>query len=431
MSDQIQALLASHGGDESGWLGALRAEARGHFETLGFPTTRAEDWKYTSTRSLREAGLVHDTGVVDVKQVAAAIDGLDLPSGAGRLVLYNGRLVQELSDVEGLPNGVTALPLALATEVPGFREHLGSGLNVSTEPFTALNQAFLQDGLYLSLASGVELAEPLVLVHVARGGDKAVLSNPRNLVVLGDNARGALLEVDLGEGTTCTNTLTEVILGTGAYLEHHRWQLGDAGTHHVGRTEVRQGRDSDYRAHTLSLGKGWVRNDVVVGLDAPGASCNLRGLYLTGAGQHVDNHTTIHHWAAHCTSRELYKGVLSGKSRGVFNGRIVVHRDAQKSDSDQGNHNLLLSEAARVDTKPQLEIFADDVKAAHGTTVGQLDENAVFYMRSRGISKAAAVRILAGAFAREILDDMAASPVYECAMALVDAKLGSLYEEGE
>ncbi len=430
MSESIQALMASHGGDESGWLGALRAKARAHFETLGFPTTRVEDWKYTSTRSLREAGLVHDTGAVDAEPAAAAIDELDLPSGAGRLVLYNGRLVPGLSDVEGLPAGVTALPLALATEAPGFREHLGASLQVSTEPFTALNQAFLQDGLYLSLAEGVELAEPLVVLHLARGGDSAVLSNPRNLVVLGANARGALLEVDVGAGTTCTNCVTEVVLGPGANLEHHRWQLGGSGTHHVGRTEVRQERDSEYRAHTLSLGDGWVRNDLVVGLDAPGATCILRGLYLTGKGQHVDNHTTIHHRAAHCTSRELYKGVLSGKSRGVFNGRIVVHRDAQKSDSDQGNHNLLLSDTARVDTKPQLEIFADDVKAAHGTTVGQLDEDAVFYMRSRGIPVGTAVRILAGAFAREILDDMVDSPVHACALALVDTKLGSLYEEG-
>ncbi len=429
MSEQIQALLASHGGDDSGWLGALRVEARGHFETLGFPTTRIEDWKYTSTRALREARLVHDTSAVDEAQAAAMMANLELPDGAGRLVLYNGRLVVGLSDVEGLPTGVTALPLGLAAEAPGFREHLGAGLQVSAEPFTALNQAFLQDGLFLSIEKGVEISGPLVVVHLARGGNEAILSNPRNLVVLGDNARASVLEVGLGEGTTCTNTLTEVVLGPGARMDHHLWQLGGPSTHHVGRIEARQERDSVYRAHTLSLGKGWVRNDVVVGMEAPGAACTLRGLTLADDGQHVDHHTTIHHRAAHCTSRELYKGVLAGTSRGVFGGRIVVHKDAQRSDSDQSNHTLLLSEAARMDTKPQLEIFADDVKAAHGTTVGQLDGEAVFYLRSRGIPKAQAVQMLAGAFAREILDDMVDSPVYEAALFLVETQLGSLYGE--
>ncbi|MEE2750479.1 MAG: Fe-S cluster assembly protein SufD [Myxococcota bacterium] len=429
MMERLQRLVDTHSvGVESERLVGVRAQGREQFEALGFPTTRLEDWKYTSTRQLREGEYVHDQApfTADRLEVASkAIEGLELPEAALRLVLINGRLVDSLSTLGELQDGVRLLPLGDALQEDGHE--LGRLVDTENQAFTALNQAFLQDGLFLPVADGVVLNGMVQLVHISEPSEQAIVAHPRHLIVLGRNARASLLQVELGgDGVTWSNGVTEIELADGAGLEHQLWQLAGVGAHQVNRIEVRQERNSHYGVHTMTLGSGWVRNDLGVGLDGPGAECHLKGLYLLGDGQHADNHTTIHHRASHCISRELYKGVLAGRSRGVFNGRVVVYKDAQKSDSDQGNHNLLLSDSARVDTKPQLEIFADDVKAAHGTTVGQLDSEALFYMRSRGIPRDQAMRILTGAFAREIVDGIEDESLREFAVRLVNAQLLAL-----
>ncbi len=434
MIESLQRLVDTHsGGVESERLVGVRAQAREQFKTLGFPTTQLEDWKYTSTRQLREGDYVHDQAPFTpdrLAAVSAAIDGLELPEAALRLVLVNGRLVDSLSTLGGLQEGVRLLPLGHALQEDGVSNDLGRWVDTENQAFTALNQAFLQDGLFLHVADGVVVDGMVQLVHISEASDQAIVAHPRHLVVLGRNARASLLQVELGgDGATWSNGVTEIVLADGAGLEHQLWQLGGVGAHQVNRIEVHQERDSRYAVHTMTLGSGWVRNDLGVGLDGAGAECQLKGLYLLGHGQHADNHTSIHHRAPNCTSRELYKGVLTARSRGVFNGRVVVYKDAQKSDSDQGNHNLLLSDSARVDTKPQLEIFADDVKAAHGTTVGQVDAEALFYMRSRGISRDQAMRILTSAFAREIVDDLQDGPLREFAIRLINAQLVVLQNE--
>lgn len=438
MSENLQRLLDSHAaGTESDRLVGVRGAGRAQFEALGFPTTRLEDWKYTSTRRLREGEFVHDQEPLTsehIERISAVIDELELPDASLRLVLVNGRMVESLSRVDGRQEGVEILPLGQALLEDSCADYLGRLVDTETQAFTALNQAFLQDGLFLHVADGVVVDGFVQLLHFSQAGEQPIVSHPRNLVVLGRNARAQLLEVSLGrfgrpgdgQGTVWNNAVTEIELADGAGLEHYVWQLADTGSHQVGRIEVHQERDSRYSVQTMTLGSGWVRNDLGVGLDAPGAECDLRGLYLVGDGQHVDNHTTIHHRAPHCTSRELYKGVLAGESRAVFNGRVIVYKDAQKSDSDQANHNLLLSDSARIDTKPQLEIFADDVKAAHGTTVGQLDDDALFYMRTRGIPRDLAQRILTGAFAREIVDGIRDEALQESAIRLVNAQLLAL-----
>jgi len=434
MMERLQKLVETHsGGVESERLVGVRAQAREQFEALGFPTTRLEDWKYTSTRQLREGEYVHDQAPLTAERLSAiseALDGLELPESDLRLVLVNGRLVESLSELGGLQKGVRVMPLGEALQEEDASISLGRWVDTETQAFTALNQAFLQNGLFLHVADGVVLDGMVQLVHVSEAGDQSIVSHPRHLLVLGRNARAGLLQVDLGvDGVAWSNSVTEIELADGAALEHHIWQLAGVGAHQVNRIEVHQERDSNYAAHTMTLGSGWVRNDLGVCLDGPGAECHLKGLYLVGDGQHVDNHTSIHHKAPNCTSRELYKGVLAGRSRGVFNGRIVVYKDAQRSDSDQGNHNLLLSESARVDTKPQLEIFADDVKAAHGTTVGQLDTEALFYLRSRGIARDEAMRILTGAFAREIVEQISEGPLREFGVRLIDQQLVGLQKE--
>ncbi|MGH7300387.1 MAG: Fe-S cluster assembly protein SufD, partial [Candidatus Rokuibacteriota bacterium] len=306
---------------------------------------------------------------------------------------------------------VGSLAEALITDEPTVRAHLAADV-APGDAFGALNAAFWPDGAFLHVPAGVRLEEPIQLLFVATAGAPGA-DHPRSVIVLEPESRAVLVEsyVALGEEAYLTNASTEMALGPGAGLEHHRIVLEGRRAFHVGRIRVRQGPDSRFASHAVTLGGRLVRSEVDVRLDAPGAECALNGLFVVGGAQHVDTHTVVDHARPRTTSRQLYKGVLDGRSRGVFNGRVVVRPGADGTDAHQTNKNLILSDGVEVDSKPQLEIFADDVKCSHGAADGQLAEDAIFYLESRGLDEVAARTLLTHGFANEVLGRIGVEPV--------------------
>jgi Fe-S cluster assembly protein SufD len=394
------------------WLQAQREAAIARFAERGFPTTREEDWKYTSVRPIeKQAFALNAPGVQAMTPASVhALGFADLP--AHRLVFVNGHLDAALSQLGTLPAGVSVRSLreAIAQAPDELEGRLGEIVNFAVHPFAALNTAFIDDGAYVALRAGAVLDTPLHLLFVTTDGS---IVHPRVLVVAGENSQATVIEqyVGVGDHAYFNNAITEVVASEGASIEHYKLQQEGAKGFHVAGLHVRQEKDSRFVSHSVSLGGALVRNDIAVLLAATGGECTLNGLYLASGRQHVDYHTLIDHASAHATSREFYKGVLDGRARGVFNGRVIVRQDAQKTDAQQTNRNLLLSVDAEIDTKPQLEIYADDVKCAHGATVGQLSEEAIYYLRSRGIDAATARSLLTYAFADEIIRHIPLAPI--------------------
>ncbi len=392
------------------WLKELRQSAITSFEKLGFPTNRNEDWKYTSVGSLVATVFERDEhGRNDTKSVAeAAIHVLSFADSVyNRLVFVNGVYLPELSGVRGLPVGarVESLANALRRDDDIVHAHLSRYVRYQEHSFAALNTAFIEDGALVFIPKGEVIEEPIYLVFVSTGPYRPVVSHPRNLIVAEEGSQGRIVEshVGTGSGAYFANAVTEIFGGEGASIEHYLLQRGGDAGFHIGTLEAQLSRQCNLSAHSITLAGSLVRNDVHVVLNGEGSECSLNGLYLMDGKQHVDNHTEIEHCMPRARSQELYKGILSGSARGVFNGKILVHKDAQKSDARQTNKNLVLSENAVINTQPQLEIHADDVKCSHGSTVGQLDRDSLFYLRSRGIGSAEAQSLLCYAFASEVV----------------------------
>lgn len=397
------------------WVRDLRRGGAARFAEVGFPTTRDEEWKYTDVTPILQAGF--KPAVPGVNGVSPAQLGKfwfeNLPSH--RLVFVNGHYSDKLSTPGTWPKDVTVMSLAEAFrgESQRLEPYLGRYVPEKLHGFAALNTALFTDGVYIHLGRGTRLATPIHLLYVTTGAADPMLSLPRNLVVAEEDSQAVLIEnyVAIGEATYFTNALTEVVVGPHAVIEHYRLQEEGASAYHVGGLHAHLDRDGRFTAHGIDLGGRLVRNDLHGVLDAVGAECHLNGLYVLGGRQHVDNHTHIDHAKPRGTSREFYKGVLDGRSRAVFHGRVVVQPNAQHTDAQQVNNNLLLSREAEADTEPQLEIYADDVKCSHGATVGQLDPDALFYLRSRAMDVAAARDLLTYAFARDVLNRIRLEPV--------------------
>ena len=288
------------------------------------------------------------------------------------------------------------------------------------QAFVALNTAFLEDGAFIEIPRGVTAAAPIYILFVSTA-DEPNASHPRSLILVGDNSQASIIEdyVSLGEATCFTNAVTEIIAGENSVVEHYKLQAENEQAFHISTVQVRQARSSSFTSHSISFGGSLARNDVNVALAGSGAECTLNGLYMTSNKQHVDNHTVVDHLKPHCNSRELYKGILDDRSSAVFNGSVIVRKDAQKTDARQSNKNLLLSEGATINSKPQLEINADDVKCAHGTSIGHLDEDSIYYLRSRGIGLNEARTVLTYGFANDVLNRMKVDAVrvrLECAL---------------
>jgi Fe-S cluster assembly protein SufD len=384
-----------------------RSEALEILGERGLPSQRDEDWKYTSIKPITRSRFSPAVSGVDCSEdfiAGSAIENLD----AWQLVFADGFHLPHRSKTNGLPEGVQVAGLAEAlTRDPGpIVDRLGSAVGKMPHGFAAMNSAFVGDGALVEVAPGVQLEKPIELLFVSGCSGEGFLSMPRNLVILGEGSQCSIIErhISFGAERSLSNSLTEIILDKNATLNYCCAQDQAERTFHVGGLFARLAHSAKLKATTVTVGKAWVRNDARIDLDAEGAHANLDGAYLAFGRCHVDNHTHISHNAPECTSRECYKGVLGDRGHAVFHGRIVVQPNAQKTDSEQSNQNLLLSADAQIDTKPQLEIYADDVKCAHGATVGQMDEAALFYLVSRGVDRETARRMLTQAFAAEILE---------------------------
>ncbi|CAG4882464.1 Iron-sulfur cluster assembly protein SufD [Georgfuchsia toluolica] len=417
--DEFSRAKAALPGSRLPWLAGIRTEAMEEFHTRGFPTLRDEDWKYTSVARIEQGrfSLLSDvTPPVMTKGnprgTTQQIEALALPE-AQLLVFVDGRHMPTLSRINALPMGITIASIAdlLAREPETLHTLLARQSRDYSSGFAALNAACMIDGSYLYLAQDTVLDAPLHLLFVATQDNLA--THVRNFVVAEANSRACIVEhhVALGAPRYFTNIATDIVAGRGASIEHHKLQEESAKAFHIAATNACLSQDSHFVSASYAFGGALARIDISVALDGEGAECSLAGLYMGDGRQHVDHHTSINHNRPRGTSREFYKGVLSGAARAVFNGKVIVHPGAQHSDALQTNHNLLLSEQAEVDTKPQLEIWADDVKCSHGATVGQLDDNQIFYLRSRGMDDAAARALLTYAFAAELTNRVALAPL--------------------
>ena len=398
-----------------GWMRRLREAARGRFEEVGFPTTRAEEWKYTNVAPIART-VFQPAAEVPADQVGEKLAGARFADlRAPRVVVVNGRYSAELSNVDGLPEGVrvSSLAQALETEPESLQPHLARCAGYDNHVFIALNTAMLEDGVFVRIANRRVLDCPLYLLHVTGVNGSAVASHPRTLVVADRDSQARIIEGYLGleEGVCFSNAVTEAVLGEGAVLDYTKLEVERDQAFHFGALHVRQARSSSFHSHSLALGGRLVRNEIGVVLAGEGAEATLNGLYLATGERHIDNYTTLDHAQPHCPSRELYKGILDGKAHAVFHGRIIVRPEAQKTDAIQRNKNLLLSAEAVINTKPQLEIYADDVRCTHGATVGQVDPEGVFYLRSRGIAAEEARSLLTQAFASEMLERLQFEPL--------------------
>lgn len=404
-------------GSDAAWLSEMREDALDRFLSLGFPTTRDEEWRFTSVAPIAEQAFVL-TGdpTPDVKRVDVAPFRLQGILRA-EVVFVNGRYVPALSNVGALPPGarVESLASSLSARADEMEPYLARLAPFERQAFTALNTAFLADGAYVRIPAHTILEEPIHVLFLSTGeaGDRPTMSHPRLLVVMGDDSQASIVEsyASPDGGRYLTNAVTEIVVGENAVLAHYKVQRDSTQAYHVGTMHVRAQRNANVTSHAINLGGALARNDVLAVLDGEGVECTLYGLYLANERRHVDNHTTIDHAKPHCGSREVYKGILADRARGVFNGKIIVRPDAQKTDAKQTNRALLLSEDAQINTKPQLEIFANDVKCTHGAAVGQLDDEAVFYLRARGLGDADARHLLIHAFAADVLNRMTLEPV--------------------
>ena len=400
---------------EPSWLTAARDEALARFTASGFPTTRDEDWRFTPVSPIVTTPFVDaEAGHVDANRLAPHLFG---DAVAAELVFVNGRFSAGLSRTENLPAGLEVGSLAqlIATRPEALEPWLTTGAANQGSAFTSLNTAFLEDGAFVEISRDAVIDRPIHVVFYSTGGGAPAVAYPRLLVVAGEHSEGSLIETYAGsEGTTyLTNTVAEFFVGHRAILNHYRLQRESLSAYHVGTQVVRTGRETGCQSHNFVLGGAIARNDVSAVLGGQGGDTTLNGLYLAGGTQLVDTHTTIDHALPHNGSHELYKGILGGKSRGVFNGKIIVRQDAQKTDAKQTNKALLLSDGAQIDTKPQLEIFADDVKCTHGATVGQLDPEMLFYLQARGIALADARALLILGFAGDVVNRVTFAPLRE------------------
>lgn len=394
-------------------LRALRENALHHFSQVGYPTPRDEAWKYTNLAPFLGKSFVPDAG--DDIPATLPLEGYLLGAEVPRLVFVDGRFAPALSRVVGLPRGVTVGSLGerLRGEPDGLEKFLGEHMPDAPQGFAQLNTAFMTDGAYIRLAAGAVLEQPIHVLYVARPGARPNAAYLRNLVFGEAGSRVTLIEhyVSLEGAEALTSAITQCVLEQGAAVEHYKLNEQGDGIYHFAGVHVHQEGDSRYASHNVQVGARLARLDLRAVLAGQGGECTLNGLYLGRGRQHIDNHTYIDHQVPRCTSREWYKGVLDGHSRGVFDGHVVVRQGAQHSDARQLNHNLLLSDDAEADTRPQLLIYADDVQCSHGSTVGQLDRDALFYLRARGIAEAEARRLLVEAFARDVVERMGFEPL--------------------
>ncbi|HEY6765575.1 MAG TPA: Fe-S cluster assembly protein SufD [Candidatus Sulfotelmatobacter sp.] len=437
-TEQLESYLVTFGdfrkqasGRNLGWLRKLREDAFARFCEVGFPTTRDEDWRFTNVAAIAKAEF-RLPNASEKLVTAAEIEAHCIAGSVCRLVFVNGQFSPQLSSLGNLPAGVevNSLGLQIEKDPSSVERHLGRYLNIQRDAFSALNTAFAADGGYVYVARRTVLENPIHLLFVSKGDSSSrssLMSHPRNLIVAEAESELTLVEdyISLDEDVSFCNTATELVVGDSAVVSHYMLERENRKALNISTLRLQQGRGANVSSHSVLLGGALVRNNVHPVLAGEGGECLINGLFAGTGDQHLDNYMLVEHASPHCASRQFYNGILNDHAHGVFHGRIIVHKDAQKTDAKQTNRNLLLSDDARIDTKPQLEIYADDVKCTHGATIGQIDEGALFYLRSRGIEEASARKLLLGAFADECLDRMKPGPARTQVEALIDQSLSS------
>lgn len=384
------------------WLDKLRATAAENFSEHGLPTVQDEEWRYTDIRRLKRQNFSLQFSSEDVSQIIDTLPNYDVT----RIFLINGLFSPAISK-DAIPEGVHIESLATKLANDSLQGILSSSIPAERHAFIDLNTAYCFDGVVITLDTNTVLAKPIEIIHVTTGADHATISHARNIVIAGKHSQADIIERSMSvnaENIYLNNTVTEIIAHDGAQLEHYKIQEEAPQAFHIGGVFVSQSRDSTVVNHNIALGGNLVRNDIQFNLLGTGAHCGMSGLVLGKQSQHVHNHTEVAHRVPHCTSDQFYKNVLDDKSRAIFRGRIIVAQDAQKTAAEQQNDNLLLSADAEANTKPQLEIYADDVTCSHGATIGQLEEKSLFYFQSRGIKHEDAQRLLTFAFVNEVVD---------------------------
>jgi len=392
------------------WFSKHRKSAFNFFKESGFPNTKNEDWKYTDTKPITKNifSNISNTNIVARDNEVNEIIFKDLE--CINLVFINGAYSEEYSDIKNISDKVIIKNMAnaLVNDENLLKEHLTQHIDQDSSSFTALNTAFIQDGIYINIPENIDIERPININYISMDGSNAFATHPRNLILMGENSNATIIENYVGNGDSnyFTNSVTETFLSQGAILKHYKIQQESFNAFHIGSLNTSLSKDSRFESHSVSIGGALVRNNINANLNGEGAEIIMNGLYMTDNAQHVDNHTHVNHLKPHTHSHQNYRGVLNGKSRGVFNGKVVVHPKAQKIEAYQNNANLLLSDDSEIDTKPELEIYADDVKCTHGATVGQLDDDMLFYLRSRAVDEQTARSLLTYAFADEVLNEI-------------------------
>lgn len=421
--ERLSEFLDSGRGDAPEWLADLRREAISGFGELGFPTLSDEEWRFTNLEALRRGSFsIAENGISDVSEKTVdsyGFSGLDCL----RLVFVNGRFASSLSDLGDVGEGIVvkALSEAVREHDDLVRGHLAKYADYEKDAFISLNTSYFEDGVFVYVPDRTVLEKPVHVLHVSTDEGRPLFINPRNLIIIGQSSDAKVIEhyVSMSQSVYFSNVVTEVVCGEDANLEHYRLEFESQKAFNFSTLRVDQQKNSNITSHSVLYGGAIVRNNVHPVLAGEGCNSDIYGLFISEGRQHMDNFMRVEHASPHCDSRQFYNGVLDGRSKGVFHGRILVHEGAEKTDAKQTNRNLLLSDTAQIDTKPQLEIYNDDVKCTHGATIGQMDEEALFYLRSRGISMRQAKIIMLQAFTGETLEHMSIHSVREALESVV------------
>jgi len=409
-------------GHDLPWLRWLRQDAFARFCEVGFPTTHDEDWRFTNVSAIAQTPFrLARNGRFRLSQ--KELEPYRVAGVACQLVFVNGCFARELSLLGKLPDGVKVSSLAgeISSNPGAIEAHFGRYLDIRRDAFSALNTAFVEDGAFVHIPRGTLVEEPIWLLFVSTGDDAPSMSHPRNLIVAEEDSQATFVEdyVSLDGGAVFCNPATELVAADHTVLAHYMIERKHKQAFNISTLRIQQGRSTNIVSHSVLLGGTLVRNNVHPVLAGEGGECLVNGLFIGNSDQHLDNYMLVEHASPRCSSRQFYNGILDGHAHGVFHGRIIVHKDAQKTDAKQTNHNLLLSDDAQIDTKPQLEIYVDDVKCTHGATIGQIEGDALFYLRSRGIDEVSARKLLLFAFASECLDHMKQGPVRKYVEGLI------------
>lgn len=408
-------------GDEFPWLNALRQQATTQFNIDGLPAKRTEDWKYTSLWTLAQQSFTHDADKAGLS--AQQCDQIALLDDAYRFIIIDGEFSQAFSTVDELPAGISVT--ALSTSLKTVEKVLGKQVELTKSGLTALNTMLMNEGVVVTVAADVQIEKPIELLVINSGNTEDLATHLRNVITLGSNSKATVIEhyVGLSDANCFTNVVTEVVLAEKAELNHYKLQQESDNAFHIATLAAKQAQGSQWLTNNISLGGKLARNDVHSQLLGEQSHVVMDGLYLVNNEQHVDNHTRIDHAVPNTTSEELYKGVLDDKSHAVFNGKVIVHKDAQKTDANQQNHNLLLSRGCEIDSKPEMEIYADDVKCGHGSTVGQINEDQLFFLRARGLDEVSARSLLTYAFAVDVLERIPSEEIRQALSSVIEQRL--------